>query len=330
MTIYDIAKEAGVAASTVSRVINNKPGIKLETRLRVQELLKKYNYTPDAAARGLVMQSTKMVGILMADIRVEHHTNSAYVIEQELTRKGYCCITMSAGTTDEKKAEYIQILEQRRVEGVVLMGSMFMTEQVKESIKRHLPKVPVVIVNGYMDLPNVSGILVDEDHGVEQCVDLLVSKGKRKIAFALDSHSISNSNKQRGYCEGMRKHGAKEEELWLYEAKDNSLQGGYDITQKIFDDHPDVEGIIYSVDLIAAGGIRAAHDRGVNVPGQVGMIGVDNSIYGEICIPKLTTLNNKLAELSESCASLLLEGLEGRMQSKKMMLFSEIIEREST
>lgn len=59
MTIYDIAREAGVAASTVSRVINNKPGIRAETRQRVQELLEKYHYTPDAAARGLVMQSTR-------------------------------------------------------------------------------------------------------------------------------------------------------------------------------------------------------------------------------------------------------------------------------
>lgn len=330
MTIYDIAKEAGVAASTVSRVINNKPGIKLETRLRIQELLKKYNYTPDVAARGLVMQSTKMVGILMVDIRVEHHTNSAYVIEQELTKRGYCCITMSTGSSDEKKAEYIRILEQRRVEGVILMGSMFATKKVKESIQKHLPKVPVVIANGYLDLPNVSGILVDEEHGVEQCVDLLFSKGKRKIAFALDSHSPSNSNKQQGYCNGMRKNGAGEGDIWLYEAETSSLQGGYDVTQKIFDEHPDVEGIVYSIDLIAVGGIRAAHDRGIRVPEQVGMIGVDNSIYGEICIPKLTTLNNKLYDLSESAALLLREGLEGRVQSKKMMLFSEIIEREST
>ena len=105
MTIYDIAKEAGVSASTVSRVINNKPGIKAETRHKIQELLKKYNYTPDAAARGLVMQSTKMIGILIVDIRVTHHTESAFVIEKELTKLGYCCITMNTGPDDEKKVE---------------------------------------------------------------------------------------------------------------------------------------------------------------------------------------------------------------------------------
>ena len=99
---------------------------------------------------------------------------------------------------------------------------------------------------------------------------------------------------------------------------------------RILDEHPDVQGIIYSIDLVAVGGVRAAHDRGIEVPGQLGMIGIDNSIYGEICMPKLTTLDNRLQALSESAATILREGLEGKVQSKKMMMFSEIIEREST
>lgn len=330
MTIYDIAKEAGVAASTVSRVINNKPGIKAETRQKVQELLKKYNYTPDAAARGLVMQSTKMVGILIVDIRVTHHIDSAFVIEQELTKRGYCCITMSTGPEEERKAEYMRILEQRRVEGVILMGSMFATEQVKENISRYLPKVPIVMVNGYLNLPNVSGVIVDEDHGVEQCVELLVGKGKKKIAFALDSYSPANARKQQGYRDGMRRMGMADSDLWMYEADESSVQGGYDVTRRILHEHPDVQGIIYSIDLIAVGGVRAAHDADRQVPQDLGLIGIDNSIYGEICMPKLTTLDNKLQDLSEVAASLLREGLEGKIQNKKMMIFSEIIERETT
>lgn len=330
MTIYDIAKEAGVAASTVSRVINNKPGLRAETREKVQRLLEKYNFTPDAAARGLVMQATRMVGILIVDIRVAHHTDSAYVIEQALTRRGYCCITMSTGPTDEGKADYIRILEERRVEGVILMGSMFATEKVKESIKHHLANIPVVIVNGYLDLPNVSGVIVDENAGVERCVELLASKGKRKVAFVMDQDSPSNRLKQKGYMDGMKKNGVSGEELLLYDAPESSVKGGYDITMQILKEHPDMEGIIYSIDLIAAGGVRAVCDLGIRIPEQIGLIGVDNTIYGEISDPKLTTLDNKTEEMSEFAAEILWEGLKGRRQSRKMMLFSEIVEREST
>ena len=330
MTIYDIAKEAGVAASTVSRVINNKPGIRAETRQKVQEILKKYHYTPDAAARGLVMQSTKMVGILIEDIRVLHHVNSAFVIEQELTRQGYCCIIMGTGQEEEKKAEYIQILEQRRVEGVILMGSMFGTPKVKQSIQKYLPEIPVVIVNGYLDLPNVSGVIVDEDAGIRHCVELLVGKGKSKIAFVLDTSSPANTRKQQGYCDGMHQTGANGGTLWIYHVEENSVKGGYDATVRILEEHPDVEGIIYSVNRIAVGGVRAAIDQGRQVPEELALVGVDNTVYGEICMPKLTTLDNKLKELSEAAADMLREGLEGKIQSQQKMLYSEIIEREST
>lgn len=330
MTIYDIAREAGVAASTVSRVLNNKPGIKAETREHVQRILKKYNFTPDQAARGLVMQSSKIIGILMQDIRVVHHIDSAYIIEQEMTQRGYCCITMSTGHTDEKMAEYIKILEERRVEGAILIGSMFGTERVKKSIQEHLGNVPIVIVNGYVDLPNVYGILADEERGIERCVELLVSKGKEKLAFAVDTDSPSNRLKTRGFVTGMLRQGWKREDIWIYETKESSPDGGYEVAGRILKDHPDVQGLIYSVDVTAVGGLRALYDMNIKVPEQVAVTGVDNTIYGEICRPRLTTLDNRLVELGSAAAEILLSAMNGQARTSKMMFFTEIVEREST
>lgn len=166
MTIYDIAKEANVSASAVSRVINNKPGIKAETRIRVQQLLKKYNYMPNETARGLVNQSSKIIGILIADIRNKHHIDGAYIIEREMTKRGYCCIIFNAGSENSSRAQYIRILEQRRVEDVVLIGSSFQSEFMKEQIKTYLSKIPVVMANGYLELPNVYSVLINERDGV--------------------------------------------------------------------------------------------------------------------------------------------------------------------
>ena len=78
------------------------------------------------------------------------------MIEQELTRRGYTCITLSTGPDPERKAECIRILEQRRAEGAVLMGSMFGTESVEESIREHLPHVPIAMANGWLDLDTPS------------------------------------------------------------------------------------------------------------------------------------------------------------------------------
>ena len=185
MTIYDIATAAGVSASTVSRVINHKSGIRKETREKIEKLIEEYNYSPNVAARGLVMQSSKMIGILLVDIRVVHHIDNAFAIEQELAKRGYCSIIMSTGADEANIGSCIRQLEQRRVEGIALIGSMFMAKSTYHTIKTYLPNIPVVIINGYLDLPNVTGIIADEESGVKDCVALLARKGRKKIVYLI-------------------------------------------------------------------------------------------------------------------------------------------------
>ena len=302
MTIYDIAREAGVSASTVSRVINNKPGIKESTRKKVQKLLDEYNYTPDVAARGLVMQASKFIGILIEDIRVSHHTESAYVIEQEMTRQGYTCITFSTGTDSTRKAQYIEILEQRRVEGAIFIGSMFGTEEVRQSVEQHLSNTPVVIVNGALDLPNTYSVLIDEERGTEDCVALLTQKGRKELAYLMDVATGPRSSVERGRCE----------------------------TAVLLKQMPDVDGILCATDMLAIGCMQELKAHGIAVPERVAVIGVDNTLYGQLCTPALTTLDNKLGEVSLAAANMLLDVLQDRPVSHKLMLLTEIIQREST
>ena len=330
MTIYDIAKQAGVSASTVSRVINNKPGINAQTRKRVQKLLNENHYTPNEAARGLVMQSSKIIGILIEDLRIEHHTESAYVIEQEMTALGYTCITLSTGRRDEKKADYIRILEQRRVDGAILMGSMFETESVKKSIKEHLPDVPVAIVNGY-------GILIDEERGVKDCAELMFKKGKKHLVMAVDSDTPSNRNKQKGYLRAMLEQGIAKEDIPFYTAVNKEFTNPRDVraagaklTEQILTERPETDGIIYTTDLLAVGGLEAAKKMGKRIPQDLAIMGIDNTMYGEIVTPKLSSLDNKLVEVSQNASRAILDALDKKEVSHKVMLLTDIKERETT
>ena len=338
-TIYDIAKEAGVSASTVSRVVNDRPGINENTRRRVRELLDKYNYSPNEAARGLVNQSSRIIGILIEDIRISHHTESAYIIEQEMTRLGYTCITLSTGDSPERKAECIQILTKRRVEGVILMGSMLGTEAVKQSIAEHMARIPVVIVNGSLSLPNVRCVLADEEQGVKLCTELLIRKGKRRLAFACEACTPSAANKLSGFVSAMTQAGAGEDKLRIYKgcetgsadlAPEHTLLAGQELTRRILEEHPDTDGIIYAVDLLAIGGLRELARREIAVPEQVSVIGIDNTLYGKICTPPLTTLDNKLVDLSRTASRLLLDALEGRQTARQTRIGTDIIERGTT
>ena len=329
MTIYDIAELAGVSASTVSRVINNKAGIRESTRQKVNDLLKQYNYSPDENARGLVNKNTKLIGIMLADIRSAHHTDLTYVVEKYLREKGYCGIILNAGARAEEMEETIGLLEKRRVDGVLIVGSVFQNDTVEKAIARHFANIPVVFANGKFNLPNVYSVLVDECDGVEHCVELLVEKQKRNIAFIGDLDTPSSQEKIKGFKRAMVQFGKPEESLVLLGC-DSSREGGYRATQKLLDQYSETQAVIYSEDLIAAGGMRALWDAGVKIPDEMAIIGIDNTIYGELCCPQFTSLDNKMTEMASEAARILIDAVEGRQNPRKIMLFSDIVEREST
>lgn len=329
MTIYDIAELAGVSASTVSRVINNKPGMKESTREKVKALLKEHNYTPDENARGLVNKNTKLIGIMLADIRNAHHTDLTYAVEKYLRGKGYCGIILNAGSRTEEMEEAIRILEQRRVEGVMIVGSVFQNDTVENGIKEHFANIPVVFANGKFDLPNVYCVLVDECDGVEHCVDLLVQKKKENIAFIGFLDTPSSQEKLKGFKRAMAGYGHQEESLVIL-GGEPTKEDGYQLTQKLLREYPGIQGVIYSEDLIAAGGMRAFWDAKIKIPDEMAVIGIDNTIYGELSCPQFTSLDNKMTEMASEAARILIDALEGRSNPRKIMLLSDIVEREST
>ncbi len=329
MNIYDIAKKAGVSASTVSRVINDKPGIKAETRALVKKLLKKYNYSPNENARGLVTQLSRTVGILLPDIRDLNHVSSAFRIQRELTAHGYCCIIFNTGEGDQERADHMQILRQRQVDGVVMIGSSYQCQPVEEKIGEYLSHIPVVMANGQFNLPNTYSILLDEKAGVSELANRLWDKGRRHFAFVKASHQTpGNQRKLEGFMQAMAAHGKKTSSP-VY-ACESSHQGGYDIAQKIMHKHPETDAIMFSWDLEATGAVRALFDMDITVPDQVAVTGVDNSTYCDLCYPKLTSVDVKQHDMCLSAAKTLLDILTGGQAVRTIRIPPAIVERESS
>lgn len=329
MTIYDIAKAANVSVCTVSRVVNGKSGMSEATREKVQKLLDEYGYTPNAAARGLANKETKLIGILILDIRYSFHIQIAYNIQSKLLLHDYCSFILNTGSSDQKKVEAIRLMAQRRVDGMVLVGSTFECESVKNAIRESLPNIPVVITNGYLPLPNVHGILANEKEGIEDCVRLLINKGHRKLAFILPNDTRSNSDKREGFQTEMERQGTARENQWIYESP-TSVEDGYSIMTKILKDHSDIEGVIFAEDLAAVGAIRALHDAGRKIPDEVALIGVDNSTCCEMCFPKLSSLNNRMDEMGNEASRILIDSLQGKENPERIMLYCTIQQRETT
>lgn len=330
MTIYSIAEEAGVSASTVSRVINNKPGVNAKTRELVRGLLEKYHYRPDVAARGLVKGNTKIVGILIADIRNPHYTEGAYIIERSISKSDYNTLIFNTGTETAAIKKSIDSLVSRKPTAVVMIGSTYQTSSVKKLIQENIPDIPVVLVNGYIDLPNVYGLVVDEQKGVEGCVDFLAAKGHRRVVFVNDANTVSNMKKEQGYIDGVIRHGGEWTPVVVTLAAVNSREESIRETKRLLETHPETNAIIYANDLIATGGITALRELGKRVPEDVSVIGINNSPYAEICYPRLTSLDNKQIGLSTTCAQIILNALNNEQVPHRYLIYSDLVERDST
>lgn len=328
VTIYDIAKIAGVSPSTVSRVVNNQPNVNRATRTKILKLLEEYSYTPNETARSLVTQSSRMIGVLISDIRTTHHTDGIFFLQRELSRHGYSCLIYNTGVEEAEQASYIQVLGQRKVDAAVLIGSVYQTEGVKRAVKKFLSTIPVFICNGYLELPNVYGVIADERGGVADCVKLLAEKGRTELAFIVNHYTPSNILKRKGFEDGLADYCPGRQPLIIESG--TSTQQIYDATRELKRSHPEVNGIIFSEDMMAVVGIRALKEMGVAVPEDVAMVGINNSRIAEMCTPTLTSLDNMLYDLSLTVAKDLVSVLQGEHINKKVMIYSQIVQRQST
>ena len=328
VTIYDIAKMANVSASTVSRVVNNKQNVSAKTRARILKLLAEHNYVPNEAARGLVTQSSHMIGVLLTDIRTTQHTQGVYFIERELSSQGYSCIIHNTGRDQQSWVHYVQELSQRKIEALILMGSIYQADAMRAAIALFLPNVPVVVCNGYFAAPNVYGIVSDEMGGVTDCVGLLRETGCRRPAFLMNLSTPSNEQKKLGFLNGMARFYPDLSPLVL--ECDISLEEIAAATKGMLLEHPDVDGIVFSEDNMALVGLRILADLGRRVPEDVQIVGINNSQLAKLSIPTLTSLDNMLYDISMTAVRHVLALLSGQRVSKKMLICTEIVTRGST
>lgn len=328
-TIYDIAEKAGVSASTVSRVVNNYQYVNKDTRAKVLKVIAEMNYVQNDAARSLATQNTRMAGILIADVRTTHHTDGVYYVEKEFSKSGYSCLIYNTGTDPEQQAKYIQILSQKKVEAVVLMGSVFQNVSVQNAIMIYMPETPVAICNGYLDGANIYGVTADERGGVMNAVRYLADKGHSNIAFVTNKLTPSNQGKLNGFNDGFRlyiKDGSSE----VVEIKSSEVADYIEAVRQLMNAKPKTDAIIFSEDYIAIAGLHVLYEMGISVPGQVAVVGMNNSRYAQISNPALTSIDNMLYDTSLIAVRNLLAVLQGERVNHRMSIGSELVERSST
>ena len=329
MNIYDIANEAGVSITTVSRVINNKKNISKKTKDKVEAVLQKYNYAPNAMARGLVAKSMKTIGVITVDITDLHHANAACIIEREFARLGYNVILCNTNNTSSENVNYFKMLKERKVDGIILMGSVFNDDDIKSSVLSYVNDIPLVLLNGFLGIDNTYSVLVDDSYGVSLCVEHLIKKGHSNIVYVQDANTYSGNQKRDGFIYGMNKHGLKIDSNSIVTVE-KGLEGGYEAVEKFISLKKNFSAIIFGEDITAIGGLKKLRELNLDVPNDVAIIGFNNSTLSRCCYPELTSVDNKVETTSSLSVKLLDDLIENRNATSNILVRPELVIREST
>lgn len=328
-SIYDIAREAGVSIATVSRVLNNKSVVAPQTRSRVEETIKRLNYHPSAIARGLVSKRTPTIGILTINICSPHHARTIYAIERELFKLGYSSILCNTGGNLQSNIEYLHMLVDKGVSGIMCMGSVFRNTFEETSVLSKFSHMPFIFGNCVLSSNNAYAVTVDEFHSLKMCVEHMIERGHKDLFYVRDTNSYSNAEKARNFLLAMQMCGLPVSEDHVV-TSDRSIAGGGIAVDKAIATGKPMTGMIFGDDITAVGGLKRLKELGYRVPDDVGIIGCNNSDASVCCNPPITTVDHKTDIIGGLMVKLLEMILSEQNTSHLLTVTPELVVREST
>lgn len=332
LTIYDISQKAGVSIATVSRVLNGSDKVRPATREKIMEIIEQYDYSPNAFARGMTLQSSKTIGILCTDSSDLFFAKAIHYLEQELQAHGYESLLCSTGYNTHIRKTYIDLILSKKIDGLILVGSNFIgtTEEENHYIKEASEQIPVAILNGVFDYPNVYSVLCDDYTNTMEATSTMLKAGIKNILYLYDSKAYSAIRKLDGFKAAMQQHISNYENLiYFFDKKTDKFRDVASFIENIAKKHT-FHGIITSNDFLAIGGIKYAQQNGLQIPKDLSIIGYNNSMLTGCCTPELSSIDNRLEMQCHQLILILLQALSGEKPLSKTMISGTLIQRGTT
>ena len=308
LRLQDLAGIAGVSEATVSRVLNDKPGVAKDTRHAVLTALDLLGYE---RPHKLQKRRSGLVGLIVPELTNPVFPAFVQVIEGALVQEDYTPIlcTMTAGGVPEN--EYIDLLMERGVNGIIFVSGLHADTSLDHSRYATLAQsgLPIVLVNGYLEGLPVTSISADEEAAARIAISHLVALGHRTIGLATGPLRYRPSSQKRDAFLRAMKEMAQVDAAKLVEVSFYTVEGGRAAALRLLDSN--VTAIVCSNDLMALGAVRAVQSRGLKVPEHVSVIGYDDSLLISFTEPPLTTVRQPVRAMGEAAVSAILAELRG-------------------
>lgn len=308
-TIYDIAKQAGVSATTVSKVLNGYPDVSMKTREKVQRITTELGYQPSAVARGLVTRRSMTIGVFFWD-----HSHSGFrhpflhgIIESFkdiVGERGYDLLFFSTVQSENSPQGFEARAKYRDVDGVFLLG-VPRTDPGLAALRTS--RIPSVSVDLDLIGSRASYVASDNVGGARKAIQFLVENGHRNIAFVGDRYGTKpGHDRMLGYQQGLQVWSLPFNHEWVLEG-DFTEESGFESMSRLLRCEQRPSAVVFASDMMAIGGMQAAKDVGLHICEDLSVMGFDDIELARYVSPGLTTIRQNTDEMGRLAAIELLE-----------------------
>lgn len=330
MNIKDIAQLSGVSTATVSRVINNKPGVKKEIREKIELLLSENDYKPNLIARRLVQKKSNTIGVLIPQVN-SFYTGRIEGVFEVATKYGYSVMIGSRIKSSINEVENFRMFYENQVDGIIYFASRVRDEMIEE-IKKISNTIPIVLVDQEEASLDIPFILQDNYSGAAKIMEHLISKGHKAIAY-IHGYEGDKAVKLRfkAYTEILTKYGIEIKEEYIGHGNFSPITG-YNEAKKIMEASLIKPTAIFSAnDGMAIGAIKYLTEKGYRIPEDIAVCGYDDIELADYIIPALTTIRQDHKGTGIEAAELIINYINtGKYRTKKIIMNNELIVRQST
>lgn len=354
-TIRTVADRVGVSVASVSRYLNGDPKVSTEMGTRIAAAIAEMDYTPKAAARSLRGQATRQLSLVVEDIGNPAYVEAMRSLQEVAHEHGMRLLVESTYGDVDKELKVVQDLAQRYVDGVVLFSTSFVPRLIKQL---RTPAVPIVVVGSVPQDVLVDSVGADARGGAARAAQHLIEQGCRRIGMINGPRgTLPAKSRLQGFREGLAAVSSADDPTADHPTADHptaddaasggrthltdapvihaatfTRESGYEAATTLLDSGTTVDGLLCANDQLAVGALNACLDRGLRVPEDVALVGMDNSRDATICRPQLTSLDLRFADRGRLAGQMLLDRISGNYDgaARRQIIHTDLVVRGSS
>lgn len=334
LTIYDIAAEAGVSASTVSRVLTNSARVNEDKKIRVLEIIDKYNFKPNTFAKGLIDAKSRTIGILMADIRDPYYASMFIACEQAARKENYSVTLYNFLGDAELEECLLRKLQEQRVDAAILLGGrddeLNTDITYVETINSALSTIPTVIT-GRLDGTDCNMVRINHMRSMDLLMDHLLSLGHSRIAVLGGRMEVlSTFEKVARFKQILKRNRLTFEPDLIGQNGMYDIDSGYTHMNRILEKGLAPTAVIAVNDHAALGIMQSLREHGLKIPDDISVASCDNTYLAASSYPKLTSIDYNYAEYGALLVQTAIHKIDRQPVERLQLIDPALIIRESS